>query len=237
MKHIGFSTGALALGDFDAALEILGDFAMDSIELSALRPREVQVLISALDRLELERYSYISFHAPSAIVRSEEELLAEYLFSRVPHSWPIILHPDTIGDFSVWRVFGERIAIENMDRRKPMGRTVGELSEVFDLLPEARFCFDIGHARQCDASMTEAYLMLKAFGSKLVQVHVSEVNSASQHERISYAAKLAFQEIVPLLPRQAPLILESRAKPNEIADELMLVRSLFESADFQVAVA
>ncbi|HEV2577887.1 MAG TPA: TIM barrel protein [Acidobacteriaceae bacterium] len=237
MKHIGFSSGALALGNFDAALEILRDFEVDSVELSALRAREVEVLISALPRLDLRRYSYVSFHAPSAFVESEEDLLAQYLYSRVPDSWPIVLHPDAIYDFSIWRRFGKRLAIENMDRRKPIGRTVAELAKIFDLLPDARFCFDIGHARQCDASMTEAYFMLKTFGSRIVQVHVSEVNSASQHERVSYAAKLAFQEVVPLLPPQAPLILESRAKPNEIAEELRTVKELFESADLVAAVA
>jgi sugar phosphate isomerase/epimerase len=237
MRHIGFSTGALALSNFDAALKILSDFEVDSIELSALRAREVEALLSALPRLNLSRYAYISFHAPSAFVEREEELLADHLFTRLPESWPIVLHPDAICNFSVWRCFGNRIAIENMDRRKPIGRTVIELARIFDLLPEARLCFDIGHARQCDASMTEAYLMLKTFRSRIVQVHVSEVNSASQHERISYGAKLAFREIAPLLPTQAPLILESRAKPNEIAEELRTVRTLFESADVAAAVA
>jgi len=72
-----------------------------------------------------------------------------------------------------------------MDRRKPIGRTASELQELFNLLPEALLCFDIGHARQCDASMTEAFLILSRFAKKLVQVHISEVNSASQHDAIS----------------------------------------------------
>ena len=237
MRHIGFSTGALALGDFAAALNTLRAFDLDSIELSALRAGEVETLLSALPRLDLKRYSYISFHAPSSFRASEEALLAEHLFSRVPVSWPIVLHPDAISDFSYWRPFRGRLAIENMDRRKHIGRTTLELSQIFGELPEATLCFDIGHARQCDASMTEAYFMLKNFGSRIVQVHVSEVNSASQHERVSYAAKLAFQELAPLFPSQAPLILESRAKPNEIADELRTVRDLFETADFAAAVA
>jgi hypothetical protein len=231
MRHIGFSTGALALGDFDAALNMLRDFKVDSVELSALRAREVQTLLSALPRLDLSRYTYVSFHAPSSFHPGEERLLAEYLFSRVPKSWPIVLHPDAVYNFSYWKPFGSRIAIENMDRRKRIGRTVRELADIFEQLPDAKLCFDIGHARQCDASMTEAYLILKAFGPKIAQVHVSEVNSASQHERISFAAKLAFQEIAPMLPTQAPLILESRAKASEIADELKTVGELFEAAE------
>lgn len=231
MRHIGFSTGALALGDFDRALKILRAFDVDSVELSALRAREVETLLDALPNLDLRRYSYVSFHAPSSFLQSEEPLLAEHLFSRVPKSWPIVLHPDAIYDFAHWRCFRNRIAIENMDRRKRVGRTVRELAEIFEELPEASLCFDIGHARQCDASMTEAYLIIKEFGPKIVQVHVSEVNSASQHERISFAAKIAFQEIASFLPVQAPLILESRATENEIADELRTVSDLFEAAE------
>jgi sugar phosphate isomerase/epimerase len=64
-----------------------------------------------------------------------------------------------------------------MDKRKPVARTVDELEAVFDELPDAGFCLDLGHARQVDASMTEAYRMAKTYAAKIRQVHVSEVNA------------------------------------------------------------
>src|SRR5580693_2147376 len=86
---------------------------------------------------------------------------------------------------------GPSVCVENMDKRKPGGRSVGELARIFAELPDATFCFDIGHARQFNPTMTEAWLILKEFGSKLRQVHVSEVNTRSKHDRLSYASILA----------------------------------------------
>lgn len=68
-----------------------------------------------------------------------------------------------------------------MDNRKPSGRTVSELRELFRQLPEASFCFDIGHAKQIDPTMASAILMLREFGGRLKQVHMSDVGPAGEH--------------------------------------------------------
>ncbi|MGI0084760.1 MAG: hypothetical protein ACREBQ_06730, partial [Nitrososphaerales archaeon] len=65
MRPIGFSTGALAYGDFRRALDILQGKRIAAIELSALRETELAPLIGALDSLDLSAFTYISVHAPS----------------------------------------------------------------------------------------------------------------------------------------------------------------------------
>lgn len=219
MRLIGFSTGAVAYSDFRFALELLQNEPVNCVELSALRLHEVEPLTTAICSLDLHRYKYVSFHAPSKYGPDEEQPLVERLRS-LPSEWPIVLHPDVIRDFSLWRPFGSRLAIENMDRRKPVGRTVEELQEIFANLPDATMCFDIGHARQVDTSMTEAYRLLKHFQSRLKQIHISEVNTASQHDPISYAAKIDFQEVASLIPRDIPIIIESRVTQSEIGNEI-----------------
>jgi hypothetical protein len=219
VRLIGFSTGAVAYSDFQKALQLLSNEPVNCVELSALRLHEVDPLLSAVKTLDLRRYNYVSFHAPSKFPVEEERSLVERLLC-LPSEWPIILHPDVIGDFALWRSLGSRLAIENMDRRKPIGRTVEELKNIFDKLPKATMCFDIGHARQCDKSMTEAYKLLKTFQSRLKQIHISEVNTASQHDPISYAAKLAFQEVASLISSDIPIIVESRVAPHEISQEI-----------------
>ena len=109
-----------------------------------------------------------------------------------------------------------------MDRRKSTGRTAEELRSTFNLLPDARHCFDVGHARQCDTSMAESYRILEAYGSRLAQLHVSEVNSASQHDPITYATKLGFQSIAHLIPAHIPLIIESRVPQGGISKEIRM---------------
>ena len=224
MLHIGFSTGAIALGDFQKAVKILDSHSFDSIELSALRVNEIEPLIKALPALDLKKYKYVSLHAPSSFPASEEPWLANLLFANVPQHWKIVLHPDTIHDFSLWQKFGSRLAIENMDRRKPAGRSLAELQEIFAKLPEALLCFDIGHARQCDSSMTESFLILKALRNRLVHLHASEVNSESRHERISYGAMLAFKQVASLIPREIPVIIESRVDPENLSSEANLAQ-------------
>lgn len=219
-KLLGFSSGALAKGDFELALSMLSPHLLPCIELSALRVEEVLPLIETIPSLNLRTYEYISLHAPSEFLREEEIWLSDLLFHNVPKTWPIVMHPDAICDFACWNRFGNRLAIENMDRRKPIGRSSEELRQIFTVLPDASMCFDIGHARQYDSSMTEAFLILSEFADRLVQVHISEVNSRSKHDRISFGAKLAFQQLAYLIPQNVPIIVESQVPENQIAREI-----------------
>ena len=75
MRPIGFSTGALALSDFRLALEELQGQATDSIELSALRYRELRPLLHALGELTLVASKYKSIHfMTSPAARCAEQL-------------------------------------------------------------------------------------------------------------------------------------------------------------------
>jgi sugar phosphate isomerase/epimerase len=164
----------------------------------------------------------VSVHAPSRFTREEEAGVADALFTAVPRGWPIVLHPDTIHDLGAWRPFGKQLAIENMDRRKASGRTVAELGRIFEALPEASFCFDVGHAHQVDRTMNDAYLLLRELGARLGQVHVSEVTSGGRHDPLSRAAVAAFQTIAAWVPDGVPLILEVPAGPGEIEAQMRL---------------
>jgi hypothetical protein len=68
--------------------------------------------------------------------------------------------------------------------------------------------------------MTEAYLILRDFKDRLAEVHLSEINSASKHEAISYGAHLAYQQIASLIPQDVPIILESIVSAESIDDEV-----------------
>lgn len=220
MRPIGFSTGALAYGDFQKALVMLDGKSANAVELSALRTHELPSLVDAVDSVRVDHYAYVSVHAPSKFTAEEEPRIIEQLRVFVRKGWPIVLHPDAISDISLWRTFGDHLCIENMDKRKPIGRKVSELQRIFIDLPDALFCLDLAHARQVDSSMTEAYLLLERFGPRLRQLHISEVDSSSKHERISWGATRAFQEVADLIPKDAPAILESIVPEDQIEEEL-----------------
>lgn len=224
MRPIGFSTGALAYSDFRRGLEMTGRQGLRAIELSALRQNELVPLLDTLDNLDLTGFDYISIHAPSQFEPLSEKALWERLQKEIWRGWPVVIHPDVICDFSLWRELGPMICVENMDNRKLVGRTAHELAVIFERLPEASLCFDIGHASQVDSTMTESYLILRDFGSRLRQVHVSEVNARSKHDPLSYCSILAFQEVAGLIPSHIPLILETPVSEEDMAAEIVKVR-------------
>ena len=221
METIGFSTGSLARADVHAALSLLQDHPTGCVELSALRMHELATLLRCLPDLPLRSYRHVSVHAPSAFTAAEEREIAADLLPVAVQGRLIVLHPDAIHDFSVWAPFRDRLAIENMDCRKPIGRTVEELEPIFARLPAASFCFDVAHARQCDPSMVEAVRLLEAFGDRLAEVHLSELDAHSRHTRLSRAAIRGCRGLGRLIPLSVPVIIEAPVAPHEITPELM----------------
>ncbi len=227
MRDIGFSTGALAYGDFRRALHILEGHSCPAIELSALRESELQGLMEALDELSIDEYMYVSVHAPSRRKEMSEKEIAELLLPCIDRAWPIILHPDAIQDHGCWRQFGELACLENMDGRKASGRNVAELEPHFRKLPEATLCLDLGHAQQVDPTLGVVRAILRNWGSRLRQIHLSELNANSKHEPLSMMTVWAVQDVASIIP-PAPVILESVIGADQIDAELKNARACFE---------
>jgi len=234
-RTVGFSTGALAFGDFRRALNMLRvrrDIL--AVELSALRQPELLPLRDAANELDLSQFIYVAVHAPSNIDGETEQQVVNHLFDFAAKGWPVIVHPDAIHNYSLWSTFGNLLCVENMDKRKEIGRTLDELAIVFNRLPDASLCFDLGHARQVDATMTEAYLILKVYQSRLRQIHVSDVNTSSRHDRLSFSSIKTFQQVAEFIPESVPIIVESVIKECDIELEL---RRVEEALAVIVAVA
>lgn len=231
MSRIGFSTGALAKGDFQAGVKAQRRYGqIDAIELSALRDHELPPLVEMAPKLDLSHFQYISIHAPSQLRTIDEEHTFELLDS-LPGSWPIVAHPDLLKTPALWRRLGQRLCIENMDYRKTTGRTVAELQALFNQFPEASFCLDLGHARQIDPTMASAILMLRAFRDRLRQIHISEVGTKGEHLAIGATTRYAFARVTHLIPPDCPLIIESVIPVEQIERELDAVSLLFDARE------
>jgi hypothetical protein len=220
MRTVGFSTGALARGDYRHALEMLSNKPVTAVELSALRQDELRPLVEDLGNLNLRCFPYVAFHAPSSIDPSFELTAIELLERVAARGWPIIVHPNAMSTPLVWARFDDLLCIENMDKRKSVGQTAADLARIFEALPRASFCFDVGHARQVDPTMSEATAILQSFSHKLKQLHVSDVNTQSRHDPLSLESMLAFQRVSHLVPPEIPIIMESRVDEAHIAEEL-----------------
>jgi hypothetical protein len=220
MRPIGFSTGALAKGDFTRGIDVQRRSGrINAVELSALRDHELPALVSALPSLDLQAFAYVSFHAPSKLQTLDERAVFELLL-RLPEPWPIVAHPEILRTPSLWQRLGSRLCIENMDHRKTTGRTVLELRELFQQFPDASFCLDVGHARQIDPTMASALQMLREFGGRLRQVHVSEVGPRGEHLPLGATTRIAFTTVAHRIPADCPLIIESVIPVEGIDREL-----------------
>lgn len=226
MRPIGFSSGALAKSDYRRGLELQESEAFTAVELSALREPELEPLVDAARSLVLSRFEYVSFHAPSSFKTLREDQVVG-LLADLPEQWPIVVHPDLIDHPEFWAPLGSRLCLENMDLRKRTGRTVEEMKQAFDSLPEAGFCLDLGHARQIDPTMGVAIEMLQTFGGRLRQLHVSEVGTFGDHRRMGFLARTAFARVVRYLPTDVPVILESIVSEAEMMTEFEAARQIF----------
>jgi hypothetical protein len=210
----GFSTGALERENFRKAVLWMQNSNIGALELSALRYEELKPLLDSLDELPLKSFSYISFHAPSAFPESKEEEVVNLLLPVSQRGWNIIAHPDIIYTPSRWAPFAERLLIENMDRRKPVGRTAEELGKLFKELPEAQLCLDVAHARQLDTSLTLLWEILYKFQNRIREVHISELDSFCRHQPMSNGAVRDYQRVADCIDAAAPVIIESMLETN-----------------------
>lgn len=160
-------------------------------------------------RLDLSQYQYKSIHAPSRIPVGQEKHVVDLLKEIKKLEWPIVVHPDVISEVELWKSLNGSLCIENMDVRKPSGRTRRELDEVFEKFPKSKLCFDIAHAKQIDGTMAEAAAILMAHGKRIKQIHISEVNFDSVHYPMNRIAVQTYQKVSRLIPENIPLILES----------------------------
>ncbi|MBN2530466.1 MAG: hypothetical protein JXR76_29035 [Deltaproteobacteria bacterium] len=223
MRKIGFSTGALALSNFELAIQYMKDAPLqfDAVEISALRVHELAPLIAWLERVDFcLPFGSVVIHAPSVMNTKEELEVADLLHKVHERQLPIVLHADAYHNAAIWRQFDDGLLIENMDKRKPGGRTADELDIVFDELPDAALCFDIGHARQIDPTMIEASEILKRHGQRLKQIHLSEVTCGSKHVPLSYTSIVAVRSIAQLIPIDIPIILEAQVEPTQMLSEV-----------------
>src|SRR5215210_56307 len=179
-----------------------------AVELAALSEDELPGLERYLAAGPDLPFAYLSVHAPVKHRAMSEEELVGRLAHLAPLADAIVVHPDAIEEPERYRVLGSCLVLENMDARKPAGRTADELAPLFAALPEAGFCFDVAHAWSIDPSMREGERLLDAYAGRLRHLHVSSVDAGCRHLPLSAEHEARF---LPLLRRcpDVPWILEA----------------------------
>jgi hypothetical protein len=195
-------------GNWRALVESAWEVSPFAIELSALGEEELDGLIRYLESGPRLPFRYLSIHGPSKNRVMPEAELVSVLGSLAPFVSAIVMHPDTIQDPSPYRRLGRKLLLENMDSRKPGGRSAEELAPWFAELPDAGLCFDIAHAWSIDPTMGEARGLLDAYRTRLRHLHVSSLSTGLKHVPLTEEHEELF---MPLLDRcrDLPWILEA----------------------------
>ncbi len=224
----GFPTGKLpfmAEGALQYAIDRNARVATDTIEVTALRFVELDSILDAMRVADLSKFKHVSFHAPACVRVGDECSVVDTIAEKLPPDVPIIQHPDTLHYFSYWRQFGNRLLIENMDLRKRDGITVEQMADVFKALPEAQWCFDVGHARQVDPTMKLAGDLLTAFHDRLAEIHISRVEPWGQHAIISVEAMQDYRRLFSQrLHKTVPVVIEVPLQEETMNECLQFAR-------------
>ncbi|MTD46460.1 hypothetical protein GKE82_19750 [Conexibacter sp. W3-3-2] len=212
--RLGCSTGFLRDGgdDWTDMVTRARATSTEAIELAALSERELPGLLAFLGSSPALPFRFLSVHAPSKHRELPEAELVALLEPLVGRVEAIVVHPDTMQDLGAWIPLGRTLTVENMDLRKPTGRTADELAPILATLPQAQLCFDVAHAAQVDPTLAAGHEILDRFGSRLRHVHVSALDERGKH-RPTTAADEA--HLAPLLDRcrDVPWILEAPLRP------------------------
>jgi hypothetical protein len=72
--------------------------------------------------------------------------------------------------------------------------------------------------------MAEAHLILRDFGARLAEVHVSEVSTSSRDGALSFLAVRVFQQAAHLVGEEGPLILETPVPRERMREQMTLAQ-------------
>ncbi|EHN10275.1 hypothetical protein PAI11_28680 [Patulibacter medicamentivorans] len=208
---LGTSTGHLTelRGHWDMLVTRALEVSTLAVELAALSEPEFLGLCAWLASSGRELpFRFLSIHAPTKHRELPEAELVERLLALPPTVDAVVVHPDSIEQPHRYAPLGSTLVLENMDSRKPTGRTSAELEPLFAALPDAGFCLDVPHAQSIDPTLDGAHQLLDAFGERLRHVHLSSLDEDCHHVPLRPADEEAF---TPVLQRclDVPWILEA----------------------------
>ncbi len=205
MTFLGFPTGSLKNSSQVDALHFYKaeGFSVPEIHLSSTD--------DPLLPLGRQLFSDASVHLPSYLHTVEEEALAIGQAALAHGYTRLIIHPYVIKNPALWRKLGSALVVENMDFRFLGYRTAEDMALVFERLPEASFCLDVGHTESWNPG--EAMRLLDSFSDRLVAVHYSEIDRTNGDHLSTVSDEIMKSHAVYLrrLPRPVPVIFEISA--------------------------
>ena len=213
MAHIGFSTGAMHMSYFplEEKIKVFKSAGANAVELSfgtLCALKDFKVTDGLLETLS--GYELVTIHAPwtsgirydrnsTGVIDKLKEICSEQKV------YGIVLHPNTVDDYSLLEKSGLPFLIENMDNRARCGTRPNEFEK---LKKDYNFGFvlDLQHAYMHDPSMQLAGELMEAMGERIKEFHVSGQLNGKPHALLHHAENSSV--IIGMLRSDIPIILE-----------------------------
>ncbi|MDD4877848.1 MAG: hypothetical protein PHO02_02300 [Candidatus Nanoarchaeia archaeon] len=234
MAHIGFSTGSMHNSYFpiEERAKMFKAAGANAIELSFGTPCALKDYKITDEFLEtLSSYELVTIHAPwkdgvrydgnsSTIVDKLKEICS------VQKIYGIVLHPNTVDDYSLLEKSGLPFLIENMDNKARCGTRPQEFEK---LKKDYNFGFvlDLQHAYMHDPAMQLAGEIIEAMGDNIREFHASGQLKNNTHTLLHQSENSKI--ITSLLRNDLPIILEGKITGNinnEAEEEISLMKRI-----------
>lgn len=179
---------------------------------------------------DLAHFSRISLHAPAIAYGLNIE--TKRVFEKIDHLHSlrpldcVVVHPDTVENFSVFRNVSWPVAFENMDWQKSNFQTAESMKCVFDAVPKAGLVLDVNHIYTNDKSMSIVNQFYDLYSDRLRQYHISGFKLLhdslflTKQEEILRAVKIPFVPLV--IESQVPTLSALRAEIDYIQNYFLL---------------
>ncbi len=182
----------------------------------------------------LRSLKYVSIHAPFGLVEksdNEKDLINQLdIIFKIYHqirAKNVVIHPNNLPTPSILKKYRMNIAIENLPPKRHY--TIAKLKRILKKYPGSTLCLDISHAYLWGPDETAK--LIKAFGHKISQVHLSGTYRKKDHQSLRITTERFNKSIEPIKKIKAPIIQEAefpqRVGLKYLKDEIEYIRQFF----------
>jgi sugar phosphate isomerase/epimerase len=228
MSKIGFATGVLHKTIFPVSkkiIEINKNLGCDAIEISC----NISERISFLDKInisDLKCFKYVSLHAPVRNIKYCNDKKTKEILQKIDQAYKrlkinyVVIHPDLVEDWGVFKNYSFKIAIENMDWRKDSYKNIKDIRKVVKKI-NCKMVLDINHCYTNDKTLKLAKDFWKNFKDIICGIHLSGFTEF--HDPLFKTKQVEILKAVP--KKNIPIIIESMCKnKNEMKKELEYIK-------------
>ena len=179
----------------------------NAIELNCPDTKKTASRLKNIKKEWLDDFKYKSIHGPGIIYKNNKRTkeildIVEETCNRLKLNC-VVIHPDTIEDWRVFKKYSFTIGIENMDKRKSLGQTPQEFKKI--LKRKYKLVLDMNHCYTVDKTMKIVEKFYQKFKKRIAHYHIS--GYIKLHEPLFISHR---NEILNAIPnKNIPIIIES----------------------------